>query len=442
LLAWVGYEVTQALLNDRDLDQAIAEADRLDPGWRFEDLEAARPPLPDAENSALQVLAAAGQLPKPWPPTTFGGPKLPEWTTSLAPPVRLEDKQTQTLRAELSRVAPALTTARQVADKPRGRYTVVWMTDGVGTLMPHLQEARTVANVLYLDAVLRAQDDDIEGALVSCRAALNVGRSVGDEPAAISQLVRLSCLRVALRGLERTLAQGQAPAPALEALQQLLQDEAEQPLQLIMTRSERAAIHQHLEVVRAGQLNRAAYGLRSSRLGSSVDNLVDRAKAMTSHALYLKFLTKLVEISKLPPEQQHAQLQQLELPKMELPTLLSALMRADEPRKLAVVWHTAQAQLRCALAALAIERYRLEQQRWPDKLEELVPRYLRVVPNDPFDGKPLRLRRTKDGLVTYSVGPDFQDNGGAMDLLNPQAPGTDVGFRLWDVGRRHQPAHP
>src|SRR5262249_39916071 len=41
---------------ERTLAEAVAEADRLDPGWRLEDLEAARRKIPDDKNGAVVVL--------------------------------------------------------------------------------------------------------------------------------------------------------------------------------------------------------------------------------------------------------------------------------------------------------------------------------------------------------------------------------------------------
>src|SRR3954452_24089116 len=51
------------------LDEAFAEADRLDPGWRFEDLEAARRPFPAPEKNGIdQVLRVKAAMPKSmWP---------------------------------------------------------------------------------------------------------------------------------------------------------------------------------------------------------------------------------------------------------------------------------------------------------------------------------------------------------------------------------------
>jgi hypothetical protein len=68
-----------------------------------------------------------------------------------------------------------------------------------------------------------------------------------------------------------------------------------------------------------------------------------------------------------------------------------------------------------------------------------VPDYLKAVPNDPYDGKPLRYKRVADGVLVYSVGPDRQDHGGAGNRARPFAQGSDYVFRLWDVDQRRQP---
>ena len=55
-------------LADKDLRDAIAEADRLDPGWRLEELEAKRADISEEQNSARVVLSAERLLVQPWPP--------------------------------------------------------------------------------------------------------------------------------------------------------------------------------------------------------------------------------------------------------------------------------------------------------------------------------------------------------------------------------------
>jgi len=91
--------------------------------------------------------------------------------------------------------------------------------------------------------------------------------------------------------------------------------------------------------------------------------------------------------------------------------LLPALSKAMERSV------TAMAELRAAQAGLAVERYRLANgNRLPDSLSQLVPQYLASVPVDPFDGEPLRYKKSSPkGFVTYSIGPNRQDDGGTPD---------------------------
>ena len=73
-----------------------------------------------------------------------------------------------------------------------------------------------------------------------------------------------------------------------------------------------------------------------------------------------------------------------------------------------------QAQSALLRTALALHAYSKENGAPPRSLDQLVPRYLRRPPPDPFAlGKPLQLRlRGRNPYVLYSIGPDGRDNGG------------------------------
>lgn len=71
------------------------------------------------------------------------------------------------------------------------------------------------------------------------------------------------------------------------------------------------------------------------------------------------------------------------------------------------------ARLRAAEAAIACERFSRDHEgQMPQGLSDLVPTYLTLIPEDPFDGNPMRLKKLPDGYVIYSIGSDFTDNGG------------------------------
>jgi hypothetical protein len=90
------------------------------------------------------------------------------------------------------------------------------------------------------------------------------------------------------------------------------------------------------------------------------------------------------------------------------------------------------AKIRDAQAALAVERYRLANDKLPSQLSDLVPTFLPAVPSDPFDGKPLRYKTLLKGYVVYSVGEDREDNGGTEKNSKgvSYAPGTDITFTV------------
>jgi hypothetical protein len=426
------------LLAEPNLQRAISEADRLDPGWRLDELEAAREAVADEDNSALIILEAGGLLPNGWlaaPPGERGLYGVLQEVGETPRANRLNEKLAERIRAELGRITAARDTLRKIAGLPRGRYPIAWA--GVDTMLTHIQIARDVEPVLELDALCRIEKGDLQGALVSCRALLNLGRSFGDEPTMFSHHVRLTCRRIALHALERLLAQGEVPSEELADFQRLLEDEAEFPLLIATARADRAWTHGFLEAAAAGKLNRASLGMAASTLGGTADRLIDKATARASHAGYLRYTTEVVEIAKLSPEQQHDRWRQLEEPFMALPAPLCVFRDFSAPA-MAAGYYAGLGRLRCAIVCLAVERYRLEERRWPETLAALIPRYLSAVPNDPYDGQPLRLARTKEGLVAYCLGPDFADNGGLLARDNFTTPATDVGFELWSVENRRQ----
>jgi len=64
---------------------------------------------------------------------------------------------------------------------------------------------------------------------------------------------------------------------------------------------------------------------------------------------------------------------------------------------------------------LALRRFNADQKHYPARLDELIPRYLKAVPIDPFGiGKPLRYKSLNGGksFLLYSVGGNMTDDGG------------------------------
>jgi hypothetical protein len=434
---------------NQEFEQAVAEADWLDPGWRIPELEQKRAVIRDSENSGLALMAAKALMPPNWP--FWDHPRAPEKgnrseeelrelqdsLSDVAPSVQLDERQITALREELRRAERAVAAVRQVADLPRGRYPIHYSRDFVGTLLPYIQDARTFGNLLAYDVLLRAQDKDVDGALASCRGILNCGRSIGDEPTLISMLVRIALNALATKKVERALAQGEPSEAALSVIQQEFADEAEQPLLLIGVRGERGLMDGALAAMQDGELDPRTFSAMSGGRSDYVALLRIPGMVKSIRAALLKYNNRFVEIAKLPVEQQVARMEELRAAEQDLPQLARQIFAASI--KTAAAFHQDQARLRCATVMVAVERYRVANNRWPDTLPELVPAYLPKVPLDPYDGAPLRYRRLSDGVVIYSVGADGKDNGGKLTDGRTRE-GIDVGFRLWDVSQRRQPA--
>jgi hypothetical protein len=74
------------------------------------------------------------------------------------------------------------------------------------------------------------------------------------------------------------------------------------------------------------------------------------------------------------------------------------------------------------LVSLALHACKLENGAYPAQLKELVPRYLKEIPADPFGGgEALRYKRTGNEYSLYSIGPDGVDNSGRPVLHRKNA---------------------
>jgi hypothetical protein len=423
------------------LRQALEELDRTEPGWRQFEIEAVRHQVADSENSALVVVDAVARLPLGWLSKDLEG--LP----AEMPPELLAPEDFARLQAALRPLDPALETARTLADRPYGRFAIFYARNPFATRLSDQQKAREVARLLAYDVRQLAQVGDVKAAVRSCRAGLNAARALGDEPILISQLMRITGTTLACQSIERTLALGEPDPRDLEELQQLLQLEDQTNLQLPVLRGERAALHQVCTILETGEVN-AEWFFRDIGLPSTpLDRYLPwktRYDILCEHPLFLSLLTERIAAAHKPLHEQvvadrdfKARVDALRLSRStRLAAIPYSVMNFGEAH------HRFHALLRCQVALVAAERFPCSEGKWPERLEQLRPRFLSEVPLDPFDGEPLRYKRLADGVIAYSVGPDGADNGGNLDRQAVGKPGTDLGYQLWDVPQRRQKPRP
>ncbi|HZZ82703.1 MAG TPA: PIG-Y family protein, partial [Gemmataceae bacterium] len=210
-------------LGEREMQALYAELDAEDPNWRWPDLAAKLQPVPGEENSVDQILKVSTLAAKP---TAFmPGPKWDR--TNFAPNARLTHEQAEAGRLAFSRSDPTLRDeARKLKDMPRGKFVIPIKGNPLTMDFSDIQRSRETCNVLYVDALLRAQDGDLDGAAESCQAILNTAGAFRHHPILIGYLVRVAEQAIAIGAIERLLAQGTVAEPHLKKLQDQLEREA------------------------------------------------------------------------------------------------------------------------------------------------------------------------------------------------------------------------
>jgi hypothetical protein len=465
------FSVVEGVLSPVKTNGVIARLDRTDPGWRFSEIEAERGVIPDAVNSASIVMAAKAGIPKDWLATRVQPidrhrplgpddlPRLAEVLSARAPSVRLTSEQAVELRQELERLAPALEEARELANRPNGRHRVSWARHPLKTLLGHVPAVQEVAQLQVFDAVVRAEDGDIDGALQSCRASLNAGRSICDEPLAISQVTRIRVDDLVARAVERVLAQGEASDPALAELQGLLEDEAAQPLLRIALRGERGYLNDLFDRLSTGEL-RSLSGDRYDDIAALEGWLYQRSRFKRCQGVFLDEMTELLKVADRPSHEQlaaYGSWQQRNKDRRSETYTYAAYAMLPSLEILLPNYLAARARLSNAIVAVAAERFRPAHGRWPTSVEEISALDLSHPPRDIFVAAPIRYQTTKEGVKIYSVGQDAKDNHGmpgpeefeplVISRNNPSrvidAANSDIVFRLWNLAQRsveHDPS--
>jgi hypothetical protein len=136
-----------------------------------------------------------------------------------------------------------------------------------------------------------------------------------------------------------------------------------------------------------------------------------------------------VKSDQLPPHQRQETIKAIDA-KLKSTSQIHILLRTFTPSisRINSIELRNITQLRTNLVALAIERYRLANDKLPDRLSELFPAYLESVPKDPFDGNEIRYRKLETGFVVYSIGEDLSDDGG-----KEEPPWNKRESKNWDV---------
>lgn len=343
-----------------------------------------------------------------------------------AKPFKLDDVQ-RTLQA----AQPALQTLREALNFPHMRMTDWSVEDPLSVIFPHFSKFREFARLLVAEGKWRKREGDIDGAVESQITALKLVRRIGDEPSLIGFLVQGAIFAIAFGGLRQILSDADASPKTYQALMSELQawDIDRDFLQAL--RSDRVFVIATCEWMRRKASRRMTPELVEGELKVNLAIfLKDKSSLVAQNELKaLRHLNAVIDIARKGEPYDWNAIKQLEeqweqevagpvksmnLMGMELIWDEKAIAKALVPTY-SKIFHRAasfHAMQRISQTAVALRLYRHEHGRYPETLEELVPKYLRSVPVDPFDGKPLRYKRLQNGFKVWSVGENMKDEGG------------------------------
>ena len=332
---------------------------------------------------------------------------------------------------------------RAASLRPHVRYPVVYQMDNPwGILLPHLAKIKAGCYRLRLKACAELALGQSDRALEDLKLFFYLSDSMKGEPFLISYLVRLSCWELATQPIWEGLSEHRWSAAQLEELQTRLQrldllNDLDRP-----RAAERAAV-----ILTADLLYRQKYrlsDLAEPQPGSAPPfwangfaNLIGRIaphgwyhlEAVNACRMYQSESPGAFDPAqrRVSPRLFAADAQEFErqLSSGGLGKELNALLRHQvlasllqpgahsELAKFPLKATAAQATVDEAALACALERCRLAEGRFPEKLEALVPRFMVQLPKDALTGEPYRYRRVTDSqFVLYSIGWDEKDEGG------------------------------
>ncbi|MCX5643293.1 MAG: hypothetical protein NTZ17_01210 [Phycisphaerae bacterium] len=309
--------------------------------------------------------------------------------------------------------AKALESLHEAAAIAECRYPVD-LSQGPSVLMTHISDVHEGCRLLCLEAVLHAENKDPNGTARDIHAVLYVARSLDREPMMISPLVRMAAANVATVALERAMNQTEFREEQLEGLQKAFSDTRGTDgllRALAGTRCMGLIVYE-----RPQALDRRDFDLPLPvPLLEAYDALGLSAR---EGIVFLDYMDECVRIVQLPTFERPAAIEAAEAHLrarrgvfLRQSTYMAGLIRRETHE---VAWREV------AATSLAVQRYDLAHGNLPESPGQLVPDYLAAVPVDPFDGLPLRFKRTDRGFAVYSVGEDCKDDSGKEEPRKKQ----------------------
>ncbi|MHC5054349.1 MAG: hypothetical protein ACYTKD_06490 [Planctomycetota bacterium] len=403
----------------RNLEEVKAEAVRM--------AESVAPtPVPDDRNAAL-VYEEAFEMMGEWNEETR---PTWSWLGRLATD-RDADVTTEKVTEFLQEKGRVLTLLRKAASMPDYCFETQFLPIRSDVRIPDLLTHRNAVNLLSLDARHRAAKGDMRGALGSVAASWRMAGNVAGTPILLNCMIAVSLDATGSRPVQDILASGPVHRTDLRGFP-LGPDSSLAEAHTRVWKMESAIVQYTVAQPYTVEVQNGTYSTPSGMLWRVFIAPGFLAWCRPRMTLAQEVVSRPYHLSRKRCDRIE---EGLVVEEGVLATFPIVSLRHVKSMSLAVA--SAAATHRLAVLGIATACFRTEEGRYPEDLSELVPGYISAVPIDPFDGKPLKMVPKGDGVVLYTVGPDYRDNGGVDSLWSTGSggwrDGEDKSLRLGDA---------
>lgn len=421
-------------------------------------------PIPDEENFAATpiwqevfargdgdgpIASKFGAIERPWPYSRTDGDKmrvrparldLAAWRGKMigakkltAADATLSDGAAVLLGLEF--LKPEFDEIRASVRRPKVRFPVKW-EDGFAVRMPHYAAFRALSRMLQLSATAKLAEGNTAGAFDDWKTSWDLAGELANEPGLNASLVHVSVLHRAIETVQEGIEAHRWTAEQIEVIQNLLTPPNLIRRHVLALSSERALFNSGVEpyiedskgwdVLVGGPLNakmRFVLDVRAHTRSWWRENQLWVNRRIDED---LTMWDADAEVMRPHPRQFDFAADSDFFKKFNLFIAWFTVPVYEHAGKKSLHLH---ATLRMAGLACALERFRIANSRYPERLDELVPQFIEKLPHDPCDGQPFRYRVTPDGYLLYSIGADFNDAGGKVD--DARWPDSGPDWRWW-----------
>lgn len=327
----------------------------------------------------------------------------------------------------------------------------------IEVLLPGVQKSRDFARALSARAMWELAEGSQVDAWRDLMTIHRLGRLVGQGPTLIEYLVGVAIESMAINGELRLLSETKPSAKLLAMYRKQL--DRLPPRALVADRLDAGERSMFLDV--AHRMARGQMGLKEIADGGDNNSLIEK---LAEGAIFQmvdwdqllksanKWYDRIAEVSRKPDYlERSAAIKKFEqdlkqiVAKNRGPGTLLALLGGKPaitqtmsdvlislllPAVTNVLSTEGRVIMRmqCLDLAFTLAAWRNEHDSYPESLEELAPKYIAKVPNDLFNGQPLKYERIADGYRFYSVGQNGKDEEGRSFDDQPQ--GDDLVVRM------------